>query len=185
VIGVSGNGRRRHSPASKHRLVDIALRPGASIPALAAHHGINAALLYKWVAAERRKRLDDALAPASAGERQVRQPIPAKINEPRERTVVAVTRQRGRRSDRELAPSSAGEMASGQFIPVEICDSRGHLGVSAVAHQRPRIDEQTSGFPPSRLTVAMPNGVMLTLDVGDMRVVSAMIAALGGCHVPV
>ncbi|MCL2714563.1 MAG: hypothetical protein FWD68_08285 [Alphaproteobacteria bacterium] len=81
VIGLSGDGRHRYSPASKRRRLDVCLRRGALIPALAAHHRINAALLYKWVAAERRKRLGDALVLTTAGEKPVRQPIPAKINQ--------------------------------------------------------------------------------------------------------
>jgi len=71
----------------------------------------------------------------------------------------------------------------GRFIPVEVCDTA-ETPVSAASAQRSRNGGQTTaGFPVMpRLTVTMPNGangVMLTMDGGDARVVSAMIAALG------
>ena len=170
VIGVKRNGVRRYSAASKRRLLDACLRPGASIPALAAHHEVNATLLYKWVAIERRRRADRE--PALAGGS-------------RERAVVTAAGGRRNRSGRELVASSAGQRPL-QFIPVEICDPRGRGAASAAPAPWPRIGEQTmTGVPgATRLTVAMPNGVMLTMDGGDPRVVTAMIAALGGCHVP-
>ena len=45
----------------------------------------------------------------------------------------------------------------------------------------------TSGRPPAarvRVTASLPNGVRLELDDADAQVLSAMIEALGRCHVP-
>lgn len=43
--------RRRHSPEFKQQVVQACLQPGVSVAAIALHHGLNANLLRRWVAA--------------------------------------------------------------------------------------------------------------------------------------
>jgi len=59
VVSVLRNGRRRYDPVSKQRLVEACRQPGASLAGLALRHGVNANLLRKWVAGQRRERACD------------------------------------------------------------------------------------------------------------------------------
>ncbi len=52
--------RREHSPALKRQLVERALKPGASVAAIALEAGINANLLFTW----RREHRDTMATPA-------------------------------------------------------------------------------------------------------------------------
>ena len=54
VTVVHPSGRRTFDPASKARLIESCLQPGASVAQLALDHGVNANLLWKWI---RRHRL--------------------------------------------------------------------------------------------------------------------------------
>jgi transposase-like protein len=49
VIRAPANGRRTYSETAKRALVQLALRPGVSVAALALAHGINANLLRRWM----------------------------------------------------------------------------------------------------------------------------------------
>ncbi|MBR1019238.1 transposase [Bradyrhizobium viridifuturi] len=54
VTVVHPSGRRTFDPASKARLIESCLQPGASVARLALDHGVNANLLWRWI---RRHRL--------------------------------------------------------------------------------------------------------------------------------
>jgi transposase-like protein len=55
--------RRRLPLSEKRRIVELALRPGASIGAIAREHGVNRNSLYQWQALYRAGRLRVELAP--------------------------------------------------------------------------------------------------------------------------
>lgn len=52
---VTRQGRRQYEPASKARLVDACLEPGASVAGLALQHEVNANLLRKWIVKRQRQ----------------------------------------------------------------------------------------------------------------------------------
>jgi transposase len=72
------NGRQRYSDATKARLVDCCLKPGVSIPALAAEHGVSTSALYRWVSLERNIRSSGTL-PQKAASRQPGGFIPVQL----------------------------------------------------------------------------------------------------------
>jgi transposase len=49
VIRECSNGKRRHDPNGKRRLIEACLRPGASIAGLALRAQVNANQLHKWI----------------------------------------------------------------------------------------------------------------------------------------
>ena len=80
------------------------------------------------------------------------------------------------RQDRKATETAAvmDRCAPSAFVPV----------VEAVSTARL---PATSARPPAarvRVTASLPNGVRLELDDADAQVLSAMIEALGRCHVP-
>lgn len=56
VTVVHPSGRRTFDPASKARLIESCLQPGASVAQLALDHGVNANLLWKWIRQHRLAR---------------------------------------------------------------------------------------------------------------------------------
>lgn len=66
VTAVHPSGRRTFDPASKARLIESCLQPGASVAQLALDHGVNANLLWKWIRQHRLARKETAvIAPPS------------------------------------------------------------------------------------------------------------------------
>src|SRR5207253_2445365 len=43
-----GPGRRQHEREFRNRLVELCLRPGASVTAIALEHGVNVNLVFMW-----------------------------------------------------------------------------------------------------------------------------------------
>ena len=66
VTAVHRSGRRTFDPASKARLIESCLQPGASVAQLALDHGVNANLLWKWIRQHRLARKERVvIAPPS------------------------------------------------------------------------------------------------------------------------
>ena len=54
---VEGQKRQRRSIAEKRRIVELAMRPGASIARIAREHGVNANMVHYWRKLYRESRL--------------------------------------------------------------------------------------------------------------------------------
>ena len=94
---------------------------------------------------------------------------------------------RRREAKKERPVTQANEAAA--FIPVIEAASgsvssagAGAPGIRREAHVKPV--QEMARSPRVRLRAQMPNGVTLTLDCGDVGLLSAMIEALGRCDVP-
>src|ERR1700691_5485961 len=59
-----GARRRRRSLDERKRIVDEALAPGSSVPAVARRHGLNANLIFKWIRRSREGWRDRRREPA-------------------------------------------------------------------------------------------------------------------------
>ena len=64
VAAVHPSGRRTFEPASKERLIESCLQPGASVARIALEHGVNANLVWKWIRQHRQALKETAMIAA-------------------------------------------------------------------------------------------------------------------------
>ncbi|WP_011295938.1 IS66-like element accessory protein TnpA [Cupriavidus necator] len=96
VVRVRRNGKRDCDPVAKRRLIELCLRPGASVAGMALKAQVNANQLRKWIRLDRESKAVEhgslaAFVPVVQG---VRSPeVEAVVTAPRRTTAVAVEPQ--------------------------------------------------------------------------------------------
>ncbi len=154
-LGVEGGARRKRrswSVAERQRIVDAALRPGASVAGVARANGVNANLVFKWIGRsregwpDRRRGAGDGAPAATSSSRKASET-------PRFVPIRLVAPQRG----------------SPTLAPAEM------EGAPGLRHDPP------SAARLGAMEVRLPNGAQVRIEEGvDGEVLRLVISTLSG-----
>jgi transposase len=158
VNGGKGS-RRTWSPEDKQRIVEEAIRPGASVAEIARRHGLNANLVFAW-----RRMLQPTTAkaadPASCGPSACLDAVPSTADTPEFVPIGVFTR---------ADDDGPGLQAQAASVAITATTAAGRAGVA-----RPAMDER-----PGVIEIDLVDGTRLRVDAFvNERALRRVLAAL-------